>query len=124
MILQPNGLSLAYIGDAVYELKVREYFLKKQDEKVDALHQKVVEFTRAEGQAKAFGLIREFLTEEEISYFKRGRNAKSSRKSKSASIGEYKIATGLEALFGYLFLTNKTKRIDELMNYIMNNMAK
>lgn len=113
-----SGLTLAYLGDAVYELILRDYFIKQGFTKVDDLHQKVVAYTNAEGQASAYHTISEQLTEEELSIFKRGRNAKSNRSAKSASMTDYRHATGLEALFGHLYLTNNSNRIQELLALI------
>jgi ribonuclease-3 family protein len=119
---QFNGLMLAYLGDALYELKIRERLLTSGIGNVDMLHKSAVKYTSATAQAKAYHIIKEYLSEEEMTYFKRGRNAKSDRKAKSASRSEYITATGLESLFGWLYTENKFKRIDELIDLILRNL--
>lgn len=114
-----SGTTLAYIGDAVYEVIVREALINKGYQKVDNLHKEAIKYTSAVGQNKAMEIIREFLTEKEESMFRRGRNAQSDRKAKNASISEYRQATGFEALIGYLYLEKKTDRLSELMKKIV-----
>ena len=115
-----NGLTLAYIGDASYELLVREYLLRKGITKVDTLHKEAIKYTCAEGQEKAFNIIEDKLLEEEITIFKRGRNSKSDRKARNASLASYKKATGFETLFGYLHLRKDIERINELFILIVD----
>ena len=110
---------LAYIGDASYELLVREYLLRKGITKVDSLHKEAIKYTSAEGQEKAYNLIENVLSEEEITVFKRGRNSKSDRKARNASLASYKKATGFESLMGYLHLRNDIERINELFIMIV-----
>jgi ribonuclease-3 family protein len=117
-----NGLTLAYIGDAQYELMVRKYLIDQGIRKVDNLHKAAVEFTCAEGQEKAFNIIEQYLTEEETGIFKRGRNSKTDRKARSASISSYRRATGFESLFGYLYIENRKDRLEELFNIIVKEM--
>lgn len=119
-MLQHSGLTLAYIGDAVYELMVREYLMEQGDSKVDTLHTKAIQYTSAENQAKAFEAIKELLNEEEMSVFKRGRNAKTDRKARNASLSDYRQATGLESLIGYLYLSKQTTRLEELFRVIID----
>ena len=119
---QLNGLTLAYIGDAVYETMVREYLIHEGFTKVENLHREAIKFTSAPGQEKAFNFIEEMLTDEELSIFKRGRNAKTERKARNASIASYKKATGLESLFGALHLKKEQNRLDELFNIIKDGM--
>lgn len=118
-MLQQSGLTLAYLGDALYELFIREYFIEQGITKVDVLHQKAIAYTSAEGQARAFRLIEPILTDEELAIFKRGRNAKTDRKAKNQSLSDYRQATGLETLWGYLYLDNHIERLDELMAIIL-----
>ena len=113
-----NGLSLAYIGDAVFELYVRKHALAMGTTKVNNLHKKVVEYTRGEAQAK---IIRDFisnnvLSEEEISIYKRGRNSHINSNRKNIDLANYLDATGFEALIGYLYLSEKIDRLEELIN--------
>lgn len=121
-----NGLTLAYIGDAQYELMVRKYLIDKGIRKVDNLHKKAVQFTCAEGQEKAFNIIEEYLNEQEFNIFKRGRNSKTDRKARSASIASYRRATGFESLIGYLYINERKARLEELFSIItkeLNNDA-
>lgn len=116
-----NGESLAYIGDAIYELKIRQYILEKGYQDVNKLHKYVVKFTSGESQSKIIDYLLEknVLSEEEISYFKRGRNSSHSKNRRSISVISYKKATGFEALIGYLYLANKKERLDELVELII-----
>lgn len=119
-MIQLNGTTLAYIGDAIYEVLIREALIKKGYQKVDNLHKEAIKYTSAVGQNKAVSLIIDQLTEQEISIFKRGRNANTDRKAKNATLAEYKHATGLEAVIGYLYLDKNNERIHELMDKIIN----
>lgn len=114
-----NGLTLAYIGDASYELLVRTYLLKNGYTKVNNLHKEAIKYTSAVGQSQAFDRIESILTEEELLMFKKGRNAKTDRKARNASLADYKKATGFESLIGFLHITKQTNRIDELMKLIV-----
>jgi ribonuclease-3 family protein len=121
---QHNGLTLAYMGDAIYEVLVREYVLEKGLTKVDHLHKEAIRYTSAEGQADAYQIVEPILTEVEMTMYKRGRNAKTDRKAKNASIASYRHATGLEALFGHLYMTNQKDRIHELFDEITKSFDK
>ena len=116
-----NSLSLAYLGDAVYELYIRLYLLDS-NKKVGDLQKEAVKYVSAKAQSKFLDSMIEnkFLTEEELNIIKRARNHKS-HASKSTDIITYKKSTGLEALIGYLKLTNNNKRIDEIMKYIVGD---
>ena len=118
-MIQYNGTTLAYIGDAIYEVLIREYWLNQGLTKVQDLHEKVISFTSAVGQAKAYDAIEALLTEEEVSIFKRGRNASTERKARNADLATYKKATGLEALIGYLYLEKNNERIQTLLQQII-----
>ena len=114
----PNELSplnLAYIGDAVFELYVRSRLISSR-ESVNKLHKKAKDIVSAEAQAKMYYLIIDLLTDEELAVIKRGRNAKSVTVAKNASISDYRHATGLETLFGYLFLKGEHERLSELFD--------
>ncbi len=113
-MIQLSGTTLAYIGDSIYEVKVREYLIEKGLTKVDDLHKNAIKYTSATGQAEAFSLIEEILTEDEISIFKRGRNSESTRKPRNTSLAIYKKATGFESLIGYLYLSKDFERLDKL----------
>ena len=116
-----SGLSLAFIGDAVYELLVRQYVLSLGEARVQDLHRETVRFVNAAFQAKAAEKLTDMLTEEELSYYKRGRNANASHTPKNKSEAEYHRATGFEALFGYLYLAERFDRVAELFHIIMQS---
>ena len=109
-IKQFSPLTLAYIGDAFFEIIVRTMVLSKGNAPVNKLHKQSKEYVNAKAQAEMYYRIAESLTEEEKSVFKRGRNAKSFTKPKNMDLVDYRHATGLEALFGYLFLAGKIER--------------
>ena len=116
---QLSPLNLAFIGDCVYEMLVRESLVANANRPVNDLHKESVKFVSAKAQTEAYEKIKDCLTDEETAVFKRGRNAKVGHNPKSASQGEYHIATGVEALFGYLYLTENAKRIKELFAIIL-----
>ena len=118
---QYNGVTYAYIGDAIYELMVREHLLDSGLTKVDSLHKEAIKYTSAVGQAATFDNIEKILSEQELSVFKRGRNAESSRKPRNTSLAIYKKATGFEALIGYLHLSKDFDRLNELYIIIFDN---
>ena len=113
-----SPLTLAFIGDTVYDLLVREEIICDANRPANDLHSLAVKKVKASAQAKAITDIMPMLTERELAVFKRGRNAKSGHIAKNASTGDYHKATGLEALFGYLYLTNQINRIIELYQLI------
>lgn len=106
-----SPLTLAYLGDAVYDLIVRTMLVEQKNAPVNTLHKHASSMVKAEAQKDAFHRIESELTEEELSVYKRGRNAKSYTSAKNATIGDYRIATGVEALFGYWYLTGQTERM-------------
>lgn len=108
------GLTLAYVGDCIFELIIRTYLVAKGGVHVNALHKEASKIVCAVSQCEMYHAVAERLTEEELAVFKRGRNTKSGSSAKNASIGDYRVATGMEALFGYLYLTGNTERILEL----------
>lgn len=116
-----SPLNLAFIGDCVYEMLVRETLVAKANRPVNDLHRESVKFVSAKAQTEAFEKIKNMLTEEETAQFKRGRNAKTGHLPKSATGAEYHTATGIEALFGYLYITGQLSRIKELFAVIINN---
>lgn len=117
MMLSP--LQLAYIGDSVYELLVRTYLITKGISVKD-LHKATTNYVKAKAQADFIHKIEEYLTEEEKILVKKGRNAKSNTSPKNTDIIDYKYATGFECVFGYLYLMNQDKRIEELFQMIIN----
>lgn len=115
---QLSPLNLAFIGDCIYEILVRETLVTDANRPVNDLHRESVKYVSAKAQTEAFEKIKDILTEEETAVFKRGRNAKTGHSPKSATEGEYHCATGVEALFGYLYLKDDTDRIKELFEKI------
>ncbi len=120
--LQVNAISnlgLAHIGDGVYELMCRAYLCNRGDQTVLKLHKETVALVKAPTQAAYADKIKPFLSEEEMDYFRRGKNAHTHAAPKSASRAEYAKATGLEALFGALYLLGRTQRLNELFAIMM-----
>lgn len=114
-----SPLVLAYIGDSVFDVLVRNYIIQKGNRPVNELHKLSKGFVSAEAQAKIYLRIKDCLTEEESAVFKRGRNAKSNTVSKNASLSDYRHATGLEAVFGFLFLSGEIDRLFKLFDLII-----
>ena len=117
-----NGLTLAYMGDAIYEIYVRKYALSLGFTKVNELHKKVTCYTNALAQAQTihYYLEQNLLTDEELSIFKRGRNSHIHTKRKNVDLASYLDATGFEALLGYLYLKNDIIRLEELIAISLN----
>lgn len=115
---QLPALTLAYIGDAVYELHVRRGLLDEKGLKAHELHRKAIKKVNAGAQARLIIELQDELTEIELAVAKRGRNAKSGQVPKNADVGEYRWSTGMEALIGYLFLKGQWDRIEELLDKI------
>ena len=114
-VRQIPALTLAYLGDAIYELILRTRLVEQGMSHVDSLNKKASMYAKAPTQAKIFRIIEEGLSEEELSYYKRGRNAKSGSVAKSGTVMDYRVATGFEALLGFLYLSGKQDRILELV---------
>ncbi len=110
-----SSLTLAYVGDAVYEVFIRTKLTEKCDKKVNRLHKEAKNFVSAKAQCQIVEMLLEHLTPEETDIFKRGRNTKVNTKAKNADFKEYHNATGLETLIGYLYLTKNMERLDELL---------
>lgn len=115
-----GGLTLAFFGDSVYEVLVRERIVKSGTLPVNTLHKKAVEKVNAGFQSKAFDTIEPMLSEDELDIFKRGRNATGNNVPRSSNPKDYRRATGFEALFGYLYLIGDTDRMNELFEAVMN----
>ncbi len=120
-----NPLVLAYIGDALYELEIRKYLILKKINKVNELQKQCVRYVSAKGQAAIIDKMIEqkILNENEINIYHRGRNSKVKSHPSGTDIVTYKKATGFEAVFGYLFLNNECNRINELINFILEEMC-
>ena len=112
---QIPALNLAYVGDTVYDLYVRAYLIHTHPETVHALHLLSARMVCAQGQARAFFALEGELTQEELSVYRRGRNAHSGTVPKNANVADYRVATGLETLLGHLWVLGREERIDQLM---------
>lgn len=110
-----SPLALAYIGDAVYDLVIRTIVVERGNKSANNLHKQTVAYVNARVQARMADALQSELTEEEETVYHRGRNAKSYTSAKNASIIEYRKATGLEALCGYLYLTGRQERMLQLI---------
>lgn len=120
-VLEVNVLVLAYLGDTIYENYVRKYLINLGISKVDELQKEAIKYVSAKSQAKYLQemLDNNFLTSDEIDCVKRARNYKTTSHPKNCDIITYKYATGLEALIGYLDLSEKKERINEIMKFIL-----
>ncbi|MBT3318193.1 MAG: ribonuclease III [Clostridia bacterium] len=118
-----SALNLAYIGDTVYDLYVRTHIVKKQMGKVQALHKLASGVVNAKAQAAAATLVLPQLSEREREIFGYGKNTKS-RPPKNMSFQDYSMATAIEAVIGYLYLTGQTARMDELMGIVIAHFLK
>jgi len=112
-------LGLAHVGDAVFELMVRTWLCLQGTSTAKQLHGGTVAFVSAKAQAEAAERMRAVLTEEETAVFKRGRNAHANTVPRGSTYEEYHIATGVEALFGYLYLSDRTERLGELFEIVI-----
>lgn len=110
-----SPLTLAYIGDSVFDLMVKTYFVSQQDRQVQKYHKLTSNVVKAHAQAEMIHALEPDLTEEELDIYKRGRNAKSYTKAKNATTIDYRTATGLEALVGYLYLKGEYARLVALI---------
>lgn len=106
-----SPLTLAYIGDAVYDLVIRSVVVERANRSANDLHKKTVKYVSATAQSVMIRALLEELTEDEEAVYKRGRNAKSYTTAKNASVGDYRKATGFEALIGFLYLTEQMDRL-------------
>jgi ribonuclease-3 family protein len=115
-VRQYSALTLAYIGDAVYEIIIRSYVVGKGNAQVDKLHKRSSQLVKAGTQSELIKVIEPKLTQEELAIYKRGRNAKSYTMAKNATMSDYRRATGCEALVGYLYLSERYERLTELIH--------
>lgn len=116
-----SNLGLAHMGDCVFEILCRGYLCAKGEKTVDRLHRDTIHMVKATSQAKFADKLLPHLTEEELAYYRRGKNAHVHAVPKSATPAEYAKATGLEALFGALYLSGQTDRINELFKTVMED---
>lgn len=110
-----SPLTLAYIGDSIYDVIIRTVVVERGNRSAHNLHKMAIKYVNAGVQAAMADSLLEILSEEELAVYKRGRNAKSYTKAKNSTVNEYRKATGLEALFGYLYLQDSLDRVIELI---------
>ena len=116
-----SNLGLAHIGDGVFELLCRSYLCARGGKTVETLHRDTIRMVKATSQAKIVDRLLPLLTEEELAYYRRGKNAHVHAVPKSATPQEYAKATGLEALFGALYLSGQTQRLNELFAILVED---
>ncbi len=114
-----SNLGLAHMGDCVYEILCRAYLCARGGKKVGELHKETINLVKATTQAKFADKMLPYLTEEELAYYRRGKNSHVHAVPKSATAAEYAKATGVEALFGALFLLGRKERANEIFNLVM-----
>lgn len=114
-----SNLGLAHMGDCVFEILCRGYLCAKGGKTVDRLHKETIQLVKATSQAKLMEKMLPLLSEEELAYYRRGKNSHVHAVPKSATPAEYAKATGLEALFGALYLMGRTERLNELFKAVM-----
>ncbi|MCI8422994.1 MAG: ribonuclease III [Lawsonibacter sp.] len=119
-LLNLSSLGLAHLGDGVFEVMVRAWLVLHGKARAGDLHRATVQYVAAPAQAERFGRIQPLLSEEEADVFRRGRNTAPHSVPKAASRAQYQTATGLEALFGWLYLQGKTERLNALFAALMN----
>ncbi len=113
---QYSPLTLAYIGDGIYELVIQTILVREANTQVNKLHKRASSLVKAETQSRMIEVLEPCFTEEELHIYKRGRNAKSFTSAKNASITDYRRATGFEAVMGYLYLQGNYDRIIDLVH--------
>ena len=119
-----SPLTLAYIGDSIYDVIIRTVVVERGNRGANDLHKMAIRYVNAATQAAMIEALCEDLTEEELAVYKRGRNAKSYTTAKNATVGDYRKATGMEALIGYLYLQDKMDRILELVQKGLHKINK
>ena len=117
-----SPLTLAFLGDCVFDLIIRTVIVERGNRAPESLHKKKSAIVKAQTQAKMAEVLLEELSEEELTVYKRGRNAKSYSVAKNASVSDYRKATGFEALLGYLYLQDKEDRIIELVKAALKQL--
>ena len=117
-----SPLTLAFLGDCVFDLLIRTVIVERGNRAPECLHKKKSEVVKAGTQSKMAEVLLDRLSEEELAVFKRGRNAKSYSVAKNASVSDYRRATGLEALLGYLYLQDREDRIIELVKLALEQL--
>lgn len=116
-----NPISIAYMGDCIYELYMRNYVMRKFGNiNSNKLHFEVIKYVNAKSQKDAYFKVKDLLTEEEQLYFRKGRNSKIKTVPKNATISDYRVATGFEAVIGYLYITRNFNRLDFILSNILD----
>jgi ribonuclease-3 family protein len=118
-----SPLALAYIGDGVFDLVIRTVVVGRGNTRTNRLHQRTSNIVKAHTQAEIIAYLEPQLTEEEADIYRRGRNAKSSTMAKNATVSDYRKATGLEALVGYLYLTDRFERLVTLIKSAVDGLG-
>lgn len=113
-----SPLTWAYIGDAIYELYIREHLVKTTQLKPNKLHKETIKFVKAKSQAEILEKLNDFLTDEEKEIVRRGRNTQNHHLPKNASLRDYTYATAFEALIGYLYLSKQEERLQEILQKV------
>lgn len=121
-----NGLALAYMGDAVYEVAIREHLLNQGYTKPNELHNHATHYVSAKAQAALIEQMQEieFLTEEEVGIFKRGRNANSHTKAKNTDRKTYNMSSGFEAVIGFVYLMGNEERVEEIITWCIDQVER
>lgn len=123
-IREYSPLTLAYIGDSIYDLIIKSLVINRGNKQVQKLHKETSSLVQASAQSKMMRAMQEELTDEERAVYKRGRNAKSVSPAKNQSITDYRRATGFEALLGYLYLKEDWKRMLDLVKIGLDSIEK
>ena len=121
-IVDYSPLTLAYIGDGIYEIVIRTMIVDEANRQVNKIHKAAADLVKAKTQSDMILSLYEDLTEDEARVYKRGMNAKAITRAKNASMGDYRRATGFEAVMGYLYLTEQSERMMELIKKGLNNI--
>jgi len=117
-----NPQVLAFVGDAVHTLYVREYVARKHQGKANDLHAVATKYIKASGQSEMVERLMPMLTDDELDVFRRARNYKTNNIAKHATVGDYKRATGFEAVLGYLYLTGNKDRLNEILKLVVGEI--
>lgn len=121
-IINYSPLTLAYIGDGIYEIVIRTVIVDEANRQVNKIHKAASDLVKAQTQAEMAFAIMDMLTDQEMTIYKRGRNAKAVTRAKNASMSDYRTATGFEALMGWLYLTGQSERMMELIKIGLEKM--
>ena len=119
-----SPLTLAYIGDSIYDLVIKTIVVERANCAANKLHQQASALVKAQTQVQMADFLQDYMTEEEQAIYKRGRNAKSYTTAKNASVADYRKATGLEAVFGYLYLKGQSERVVDLVKIGLHNIER